>query len=163
RARSAENHEDWNAAARALEELVAAGIDSSDVLYNLGTVYARAGRFGEAIFRLEQVARRSPFAFDARQNLRAARRLLAHRDAARTGRAVVETSTPFGIWLAELLPLDWAVACTLLAELGACACLWLFRRRRRAGETTQIASAAGAVLLAGAALLFGSIVVARQF
>jgi hypothetical protein len=161
RSRAAAARGDWNTSARALEELVAAGIDSSDVLYDLGTVYAHAGRYGEAIWRLEQVTRRSPFALDAQQNLRAARLALAHRDAARTGRAVVETALPFRTWLGELLPLDWAVALALACELGALGCFVLWRRRR-AGEIARVGGAVGAVLLLTGALFAGAIVVARQ-
>jgi hypothetical protein len=159
--RTAAAREDWNSAARALEELVAAGIDSPDVLYDLGTVYARAERYGEAIWRLEQVNRRVLVATEAQQNLRAARLALAHRDAARSGRAVVETALPLRTALGELMPLDWSVAFALACELGAIAC-WLLWRRRRAGEIAGVASAAGAVLLLAASLFFASIVVARQ-
>lgn len=162
RSREAAARGDYNTAARALEDLVAAGIDSSDVLYDLGTVYAHAGRYGEAIWRLEQVDRRSPFAFDARQNLRASRLLLAHRDAARSGRAVVETATPLGSWLGELLPLDWAVLLTLAGEIGAGVCLLFFFRRRGASESVRVSSVAGAVLFAGLSLFAGAIVVARN-
>lgn len=162
RAREAAAHEHWNDAARALEEIVAAGIDSTDVLYDLGTVYARAGRYGEAIWRLEQVNRRRPFAGDAQQNLRASRLRLAHRDAGRTGRAVVETANSWSIALAELLPRDWAVMLTVLCELLALGG-WLQWRRRSAGEVARVTGAAGAIVLVGASLFFGSIVIARQF
>jgi hypothetical protein len=162
RARDAAAHEDWNASARSLEEVLSAGIDSSDVLYDLGTAYAHAGRFGEAIWRLETVTRRSPFAFDAQQNLRAARLSLAHRDAARTGRAVVETAVPFWTWLAELLPVDWAVALTLLSEAIVFACLFALRRGRT-GEIARVASAAAGILFVAAGLFTGAIVLARQF
>ncbi len=50
RAQAAEARGDVPAATRALEELVAAGVDSDGVLYNLGTVYARGERYGEAIW-----------------------------------------------------------------------------------------------------------------
>ena len=162
RAQSAAARQDWNDSARALEEIVAAGIDSTDVLYDLGTVYARAGRYGEAIWRLEQVNRRTPFASDAQQNLRASRLRLAHRDAGRSGRAVVETATPWAVTLAELLPLDWAVMLTLACELIALATLTA-RRRRSTGEVTRVSAAAAGIVVTGAALFFGAIVVARQF
>jgi hypothetical protein len=125
-------------------------------------VYARAGRFGEAIFRFEQVVRRAPFDDDARQNLRAVRLRLAHRDAGRSGRAVVETALPFGTWLAELLPLDWATVLALVSELAAIAAV-LAARRRRSGEVSRVGAAAAAVLTAAAAVFFSSVVVARQW
>jgi hypothetical protein len=159
-AHSAAVRGNWNDAAHAFEELVAGGVDASEVLYDLGTAYAHAGRYGEAIWRLEQVVRRSAFATDAQQNLRAARLLLAHRDAARSGRAVVETAMPFGTSLAELLPLDWAIGLTLALEVAALACLVSWRRRRGASETSNVARIAGTALFAGAALVAGSIVFA---
>lgn len=161
RSRAAAAREDWNAAARSLEELVSAGIDSSDVLYDLGTIYAHAGRYGEAIWRLKQVLRRSPFAFDAQHNLRATRVRLAHRDAARSGRAVVETAVPFGTWLAELLPLDWAVSFALACQLGMLMG-WLWFRRRRMGEIGRVAGVTAMVLLAAGWLVSASVTVARQ-
>ncbi len=161
RARDAAAHQRWNDSARALEEIVAAGYDSTGVLYDLGTAYAQAGRYGEAIWRLEQVNRRSVFAGDAQHNLRAARLRLAHRDAGRTGRAVVETAVPWSVAFAELLPLDWSVALTLGCEIAALAFL-LSWRRRRAGEIARVGSAAGVILLSGAAVFFGAIVIARH-
>src|SRR5207247_401406 len=109
RAARAEARGDERAAASALEELVAAGVDSDGVLYDLGTVYARSGRYGEAIWRLEQGTRRSPLAVAAARNLRATRLRLARRDAARSGHAVVETYPGVWIVIGELLPLDWVV------------------------------------------------------
>ncbi len=162
RARAAAAREQWNDAARSLEEIVAAGFDSTEVLYDLGTAYAHAGRFGEAIWRLEQVNLRRPFAGDAQQNLRASRLRLAHRDAGRTGRAVVETANAWSVALAELLPRDWAVGLTVLCELLAVGG-WLQWRRRKAGEVARVTGAAGAIVLVGASLFFGSIVVARHF
>jgi hypothetical protein len=161
RAQSSASRADWNDAARALEEVVAAGYDSSDVLYDLGTVYVHAGRFGEAIWRFEQVNRRSVFSGNAQHNLRAARLRLAHRDAGRSGRAVVETATPWSIALGEVLPLDWAVAFAVVCELVALLCLALWRRRH-AGEIARVASAVGGVVAVGAAVFFASIVVARH-
>jgi hypothetical protein len=124
-------------------------------------VYVQAGRFGEAIWRFEQVNRRTVFSSAAQHNLRAARLRLAHRDAGRSGRAVVETATPWSIALGELLPLDWAVGFTVLCELIAILCLVLWRRRQ-SGEIARVATAVGGVVVTGAAMFFASIVVARH-
>jgi len=160
RARAAAARGDWNSAARSLEEIVRAGIDSTDVLYDLGTLYARAGRFGEAIHRFEQVARRNPLALDAVHNLRAARLLLANRDAGRTGRAVAETALPFWTWFAEVLPLDWSVWLTLFAQIAAIACI-VVARRRNSGEMARVGGVAAAVLLTGVTLIGSGMAVAR--
>ena len=77
RAFTAEARGDLPTAARSLEELVAAGVDSDGVLYDLGTVYARQERYGEAIWCFERVLRRAPLMWPARDNLRATRMLLA--------------------------------------------------------------------------------------
>ncbi len=159
RAQAAEARGDLPGAARSLEELVAAGVDSDDVLYNLGTVYARAERYGEAVWCFERVLLRAPGDLAARRNLRATRVRLARRDAARTGRAVVETQPPLSVQHGELLPYGVSVPLVVLAELLAFGA-WVARRRakselQRVGATAALALA----LLVGA---FGlSVVVAR--
>ena len=160
RAASAEARQDWNAAARALEELRAAGLGSSDVLYDLGTVYVQAERYGEAIYCLEQVVRRAPWSFAAQRNLRAARVRLARRDAARTGRAVVELQPPPGVQLGEALPYDVVVPVVVLAELLVLAAWWY--RRRSTSELRRVGAAVVLILAAvvGAAGLV--VVVARR-
>jgi hypothetical protein len=159
RSRAATARGDHNASARALEELVAAGVDDVTVLYDLGTAYAQAGRYGEAIYRFEQVVRRQVFDGDAQHNLRATRLRLAHRDAERTGRAVAETSLPLRVALGEVLPLDASVALAVLAQLGLFAGLWVARRRR--GEAARIAGVSTAALFALTAVFAVSVVVAR--
>lgn len=149
-ARAAASRGDWNASARAYSELVAAGFDHPDVLYDLGTVLARAGRFGEAIHRLEQAQRRAPFDESIGQNLRTARLALAHRDAARTGRAVVETAQDARTWLAELAPRNVLLIAGLLGQL-LLAGAWLAARRARRAETAAIGP--GLLVLASAMLL----------
>ena len=83
RALTAEARGDLPTAARSLEELVAAGVDGDGVLYDLGTVYARQERYGEAIWCFERVLRRAPLMWSARDNLRSTRMRLARRDAGR--------------------------------------------------------------------------------
>jgi len=159
RALDAEEAGDLPGATRALEELVAAGVDSDGVLYDLGTVYARGERYGEAIWCFERVLLRAPGDLAARRNLRATRVRLARKDAARTGRAVVETQPPLSVQLGELLPYGASVPLVVVAELlmmGA----WLARRRatselQRVGATAALALA----LLVGA---FGVAVVTTR-
>ena len=160
KAQAAEARKEWGEAARALEELVAAGVDSNDVLYDLGTVYANGERYGEAIWCLERVVRRSPAELDAQKNLRAARVRLARRDASRSGRAVVETSPPWKVQLGELLPLSVSVPWVVLAELVVIGA-W-FARRRTHHELGRV-GATVVIILAALGGLFGlSVVVARR-
>jgi hypothetical protein len=158
RARAAADRGDFNASARALEELVAAGIDDETVLYDLGTVYARAGRFGEAIHRFEQVVHRRVFDEDAQHSLRAARLRLAHRDAERTGRAVAEAALPLRTALGELLPLDAAVLLAVLAQLGLGTSAWIARKKL---EGTRIAGIVGATVFALTTVFSWGVVGAR--
>jgi hypothetical protein len=159
RSRAAAQRGDWNTSARSLEELVAAGVDDNTVLYDLGTAYANAGRYGEAIWRLEQVVRRQVFDGDAQHNLRATRLRLAHRDAERSGRAVAETSLPLKTALAEVLPMDSAVALAVLAQLAVIASLWLARKRK--GEAARIGGVASAALAGAIAAFALAVLVAR--
>lgn len=159
RSRAAAQRGDWNSCARALEELVAAGVDDNTVLYDLGTAYAHAGRYGEAIWRFEQVVRRQVFDGDAQHNLRATRLRLAHRDAERSGRAVAEASLPWKTVLAEALPMDAAVLLAVLAQLVVFAG-WLLARKGR-GEATRIGGVASAVLAGAIAAFALSVLVAR--
>ena len=156
--RAAATRGDWNASARSLEELVAAGVDDSSVLYDLGTAYANAGRYGEAIWRFEQAARRQVFDGDAQHNLRATRLRLAHRDAERSGRAVAETALPYRTALAESLPMDAAVALAVLAQIAVIASLWVARKRAEGARIGGVASAALFGLVAAYAL---AVLVAR--
>jgi len=160
RATEAEARHDWNAALRALEELTAAGLDGDDVLYNLGTVYAEAGRYGEAIACFERIVRRSPLALAADRNLQATRLRLARRDAARSGRAVLDTPPPLWVQLGELLPLDYAVPWVFLCELCLLAAfVW---RRRTDSELGRVGATA-ALALSLAAGGFGiAVVTARR-
>lgn len=160
RARAAEERGDYATAARSLEELVAAGVDSSDVLYNLGTVYAMSERYGEAIACFERVLLRSPGHLSARRNLRATRVRLARRDAARTGRAVVETNPPLGVQLGELLPYGYAVPLVLLAELALLGA-WVARRRATT-ELARVGAAAGMALSLGVGVFGVAVVAARR-
>lgn len=160
RAMRAEAQGDLAGAARSLEELVSAGVDDSDVLYDLGTVYSRSGRYGEAIWRFETVARRHPFDWNTQDNLRATRVRLARRDAARTGRAVVEHEPSFSVQLGEVLPLDVSVPLVALTEFVVLG-LWLWRWRTRS-ELQRVGAAAAMALTAIIGLFSLSVVITRK-
>lgn len=159
RAAAAESRDDVAGAARALEELVAAGVDGADVLYDLGTVYARGERYGEAVWCFERALRERPWSLSTQRNLRATRVRLARRDASRTGRAVVDQSLPWRVQLGELLPVDLAVSLTVLAELLGGAAWWW---RRRARHELARVGATVAMILVGCVTAFGVAVVAAR-
>jgi hypothetical protein len=144
RARDAEARNDVTSAVRALEELTAAGIDSNDVLYDLGTLYTRAERYGEAVWCFERVLLRAPWHFAAQRNLRATRVRLARRDAARSGRAVIETRPSLGVQCGELAPYGVSTAIVVFAQLAAVGLL--VARRRNTSELARVATAAGLAL-----------------
>lgn len=144
RALTAEARGDLATAARSLEELVAAGVDGDGVLYDLGTVYARQERYGEAIWCFERVLRRAPSMWAARDNLRATRLRLARRDAGRSGQAVVEQAVPLRVQVGELVPLGWSVWLGVLGQLGVVLAAW--RRRRAASELEAVGATVALVL-----------------
>jgi tetratricopeptide (TPR) repeat protein len=144
RALTAEARGDLPTAARSLEELVAAGVDGDGVLYDLGTVYARQERYGEAIWCFERVLRRAPSAWAARQNLRSTRMRLARRDAGRSGQAVVEQAVPLRVQIGELVPLEWSVWLAVLGEIGVIFAVW--RRRRSTTELEGVGLTVALVL-----------------
>ncbi len=144
RALSAEARGDLPTAARSLEELVAAGVDGDGVLYDLGTVYARQERYGEAIWCFERVLRRSPLAWETRSNLRSTRLRLARRDAGRSGQAVVEQAVPLRVQVGELVPLGWSVVLGVIGQLGVVLAVW--RRRRVTSELEGVGMTVALVL-----------------
>jgi len=60
-------------AARAYEEVLAAGVESPNVYYNLGNAYFRAGEIGRAVFNYERARRLAPSDPDVLANLAFAR------------------------------------------------------------------------------------------
>lgn len=144
RALAAEARGDLPTAARSLEELVAAGVDGDGVLYDLGTVYARQERYGEAIWCYERVLRRAPLMWSARENLRATRTRLARRDAGRSGQAVVEQAVPLRVQIGELVPPGWGVLLGIIGEIGVVFAVW--RRRRATSELEGVGLTVALVL-----------------
>ena len=160
RALAAEARGDLPTAARSLEELVAAGVDGDGVLYDLGTVYARQERYGEAIWCFERVLRRAPLMWSARENLRSTRMRLARRDAGRSGQAVVEQAVPLRVQIGELVPLGWSVGFAVLGQVGILAALW--RRRRASSELEGVGLTTALVLSLALALGSLGLVAARR-
>lgn len=61
--------EDYAAAARAYEDLVAEGVEAPAVFFNLGNAYYKQGRLGLAIANYERALRMAPGMEEARENL----------------------------------------------------------------------------------------------
>ena len=62
-------HGDAAGASQAYETAVAAGADSADVFFNLGTCALRAGDLGRAVWALQEARRRDPWDEDIQFNL----------------------------------------------------------------------------------------------
>ena len=69
----------YDEAIRSYEELVELGVWDVDVLYNLGTAYARTRSYGPAILNLERALLIDPGHEEALDNLRTVRQALARR------------------------------------------------------------------------------------
>ena len=141
------------------ERLVELGVWDAELFYNLGTAYARQGRFGPAILNFERALILSPGHVDARHNLGTVRRILArHRNAAGQD---ADLDPPRSFWLNLLarvtasqvgIPflLCWLVLFAVLA--------W---RRLSAGELTRLVLMIAALLLAGVSLVSGSLLLGK--
>jgi tetratricopeptide (TPR) repeat protein len=69
----------YDAAAARYERVVAGGVESADVRYNLANAYYKAGIVGRAVLNYERVLRLEPGHEDARSNLEFVRETLADR------------------------------------------------------------------------------------
>ena len=122
---------DLDAAIERYEALVAAGVDDPDVRFNLGTSYARKGRFGAAILEMERVLWLRPGDEGAERSIAAARSALGRERADREGEATVETRPPLVEAIVSGLSeatLAWLLLLFEALLLGA----WIGRRVIRA-------------------------------
>lgn len=140
------------------ESLLAAGVRSANLCFNLGNAHFKAGHLGRAILNYERARQLAPRDRDVDGNLGFVVKQTKGYDAAAAG--------SWSAWLADLrdsLTTDewtWlAVACYWLALLGVIALVWLppaieWRRRLRSA-----AIACGAIALLASAGLGAKIVV----
>ena len=142
---------DFDGAAARYEAVLAAGMESAALHYNLGNAHFRLGRLADAVVAYERAARLDPGADDARANLALVAERLQDR---------IEPLPRFWLlaafdWWMRLLPrgvLD-AAAGASYALLGAALVLLVLRRRRRAAVRRSAYAFAVAFVVLGATLL----------
>ncbi len=135
----------WEEAERDLREVVSRGIHDPEAWYDLGTVLAHEGKYGEAILALRRALRLDPRHEDARANLEWVRARLADASEGTDGARDL-----LARWLALLPERGALVAAIALEWIGAALLLFgLFRARRRAAALRR----AGIAALVLAALL----------
>jgi tetratricopeptide (TPR) repeat protein len=149
---------DFDQAIERYEALVELGVWDADLFYNLGTTYARQGRFGPAILNLERASILEPGDEDIRHNLETTRRSLARRRNAEGQDA--DLKPPRSFWLNLLARVtSWQVGLPfLICWIGVFVVLgW---RRMAKGEVIRLvllilALVFGSLSLIGGALLLG--------
>lgn len=134
-------------AAQAYETAIAAGADSADVFFNLGTCALRAGDLGRAVWALQEARRRDPWDEDVRFNLE-----LAVKENPDT---LVGAAEPPWLSAASVVPraaLQWL---TLLVFLLLCGLLTARGVMGRSSALERASVRVGLVLLLlGSLLLF---------
>lgn len=128
----------WEEAERDLREVVSRGIHDPEAWYDLGTVLAHEGKYGEAVLALRRALRLDPRHEDARANLEWVRARLADASEGTDG-----TRDLLARWLALLPERGALVAAIALEWIGAVLLLFgLFRARHRAAALRRAGIAA---------------------
>jgi tetratricopeptide (TPR) repeat protein len=122
---------DYDTAIAGYQRLVELGVRDADVFYNLGTAYARAGRYGLAIAAFERALRVEPGDVEAASALDRSRSILARRRADREGEATVESGPPLGEAVFAGISESTLAIAVLLLELFFFAALAAFPLVRR--------------------------------
>jgi tetratricopeptide (TPR) repeat protein len=120
---------DYEAAVRAYETLVEAGIEDPDVSYNLASAHGSLGHYGQAIQFFERTLRLEPGDDQARASLKRARDALGQKQALESGEAIVADRPPltealFGALTVDALAL-WLLVSTWLCAAAACALFYV--------------------------------------
>ncbi len=116
---------DYEAAARAYEQLVASGVDDADVYYDLGLSHAKQGAHGRAIHAFEGALAVAPGDDAIEAAVTASQAALGRRRAAASGEATVQTRPPFreaavrGLHVDTLALLTLALCALFFGALGA--------------------------------------------
>jgi tetratricopeptide (TPR) repeat protein len=148
---------DYDRAIQSYEELVEHGVWDADVFYNLGTTYARMGRYGHAILNLERALLIDPGHEDALDNVRTVRRALARRRTAAGEDA--DLDPPRSFWMNVL---NRVTASQVVIPFILCYVVFfglLAARRLTSSELARlvlliVSLVLGVAVLAGGALVF---------
>jgi len=140
---------------------IARETDAPDAWFALGTAELTAGRYGRAIWALEQAHAAAPGDGDVQHNLDAARAMVLRSAAAYAGeqRTVLPGDDDMGTGLVTVLPPD-VVARVFGAAWVAAFGLWAVSRRA-AGTPRGARAGLGAVGAGLLALVFGGLLVGR--
>lgn len=152
---------DHEAAARGYEELLSLGVRDRDVYFNLGTSYARLGRFGPAILNLERALALDPGHEDAQHNLAAVRRAMARGRTA--GGEDADLDPPRSFWMSlldRLTPAEVGIP-FLVCWVGLF--LVLGARRLVSRELPRLVLLIVAPLLATVALVTGALFASKAY
>ncbi|MCA9531680.1 MAG: tetratricopeptide repeat protein [Myxococcales bacterium] len=143
---------DYDRAVVGYEQLVAAGVDDPDVLYDLAVSWARLGAYPKAVYYFERALELRPRDAGARAGLRAARdAIAAERAAAGHAAPVAEASASLLSRLSRPFTettLGWMLLC-----FDALACLLLLLRLRVRGEAVRLGLTLGTLGAAALAAL----------
>jgi tetratricopeptide (TPR) repeat protein len=146
-------------AVRQYESLIELGVWDGDVFYNLGTAYARQGRFGPAILNLERALVLAPGDADARHNLQTVRRVYARQRTAAGEDADLAPPRSFWLNLLDRVTPGLVGISFLACWIGLFVVLgW---RRVSAGELTRSVLLISALVLGGSALVSGSLLLSK--
>lgn len=150
---------DHAAAQAGYEALEEAGVLDADVAFDLATVHAQQGHYGEAIRYFERTLALRPGDPDAKAGLEGARRVLADRLAAEEGEVELTEHSSLGQALVRDLSegaLAWTFVGVWLALFVALAGWRLLKGR------AKLVSAVATVLLLGAALGDGLLLATKR-
>ena len=153
---------DFDAAGRAYDRLIEAGVRDADVYFNAATAHARKGELGHAVLGFERCLWIRASDEGCEQGLRAAQAELGKLAASRAGEATVRARPP----LAEALvrPFSADVLAALVLALDVLLCGLLFARGRVARESVELGLTLAAPLTALLLLAaFGGLAVKAGF
>lgn len=144
---------DTDGAVALYQSLIERGLRNEDVLFNLGTVQAQAGRLVEATVAFERALRLAPRDAGVRENLERVRRKLRGGEAVTPLEQPAEAVEPWVSWV----PSRWAQL-GYVAAWAAFFSAWFLRRRRREPGPARLSAGLQALALTlglglGAALI----------
>jgi len=137
---------DYEGAIHGYEEILANGITSADLHYNLGNAYYRTDQIGHAILNYERALRLNPGMTDARQNLELANSKTVDRITVLPKIFLVEW---YDTLVSHFAPATWRIIVIIILIIACVAVYFLVTSRSIPIRKTALASliAAGLLLL----------------